>query len=59
MVTSKTLLKDYLTRWLENIRHDVRPKTLEGYESLVSFHLIPRLGKIKLGKLTPEHIGKA
>ena len=59
MVTSQMLFNDYLTQWLENIRHRVRPKTLEGYGSLIKVHIIPRLGKNKLDKLTPEQIGKA
>ena len=59
VVTAQMLLKDYLGQWLENIRHTVRPKTFEGYESLIRVHITPRLGHIKLGKLTPEHISRA
>jgi integrase len=59
LVTSQMLLKDYLTQWLENIKHQVRPKTLADYSDLVRCHLIPRLGQVRLNKLEPEHIQKA
>jgi integrase len=59
VVTARMLLKDYLAQWLENIQHRVRLKTFEGYESLIRVHVTPRLGHIKLGKLTPEQINKA
>ncbi len=59
VVTAQMLLRDYLVQWLDNIRHRVRPKTFEGYESLIRVHVAPRLGHIKLGKLTPELISKA
>ena len=52
------LLKDYLTQWLENIKHQVRPKRLADYSDLVRCHLIPRLGQVRLNKLEPEHIQK-
>ena len=59
MVTSRMLLGDYLTQWLENIQHRLRPQTFAGYESLIRVHVTPLLGRVKLGKLTPEHISKA
>ena len=59
LVTSKTPMRDYLTQWLGRIQHQVRPSTHAGYEGLVRVHLIPRLGHIKLGKLSPEHIERA
>lgn len=59
LTDSKILLKDYLAQWLESIRYQVRPKTLEDYESLVRLYLIPRLGRIQLGKLEPGDIEKA
>jgi integrase len=59
LVTSQMLLRDYLAQWLENIRHQVRPKTLADYEALVRCHLIPRLGQVHLNKLGPEHVQKA
>ena len=59
LVTSQTPLKDYLPQWLDDIRHQVRAKTLADYEVLVRCHLTPRLGHVRLGKLGPEHVQKA
>ena len=59
LTTSQMPLKDYLPHWLENIRHQVRTKTLVDYEVVVRLHITPHLGHIKLGKLEPEHIEKA
>jgi integrase len=59
LTTSRTPLKDYLAQWLENVRHQVRLKTLVDYESVVRLHITPHLGQIRLGKLEPEHIERA
>lgn len=50
---------DYITRYLDEVvRHNVRPKTYEAYESLVRVHIKPELGAIKLNLLRPDHIQK-
>ncbi len=59
LVTSSPPLRDYLVQWLQNIKHRVRPSTYEGYEVFVRIHLAPRLGNIKLRRLTPDHISRA
>ena len=47
----------YLARWLEDsVRPNQRPGTYERYSTLVRLRLIPSLGKIKLDKLTPQHV---
>lgn len=46
----------YLTEWLSHIRPHVRPSTYAGYESNVRLHLIPRIGKKKLGRLTVRDV---
>ena len=38
------------------MREDRRPKTYQGYESVVRLHLIPGLGKKRLGKLTAQDV---
>ena len=48
---------EYLTFWLSHIvREDRRPKTYQGYESVVRLHLIPGLGRKRLGKLTAQDV---
>src|SRR4051812_1804956 len=47
----------WLTHWVEKVAGpSVRPKTLAGYRTAVNRHLIPRIGRHRLDRLTPEHI---
>jgi integrase len=46
----------YLAEWLTHIRQHVRPSTYAGYESNVRLHLIPRIGKKKLARLTVRDV---
>src|SRR5688572_27698840 len=47
----------FLTCWLENVaRPRVRPRTLTTYEAAIERHITPNLGKIRLTKLTPQHL---
>lgn len=50
-----------LSRWMEQWRDDiapktVRPKTLEGYRTVVNGYIIPALGKKTLTKLTAQDV---
>ena len=49
-------LREYLDRWLLNIRDTVRQRTWERYEQIVRVHIKPTLGRIKLKGLTPTHV---
>ena len=50
-------LAEFLHRWLENdVRHSRRATTAEGYASVVHQHINPRIGGIRLQKLTPLHV---
>lgn len=46
----------YLAEWLAHIRQHVRPSTYAGYESNVRLHLVPRIGKRKLARLTVRDV---
>jgi len=53
-------VSEWLTTWLETIaRRKVRPSTLRRYRSLVDTHMIPRFGRVRLDRLTPERIEAA
>jgi integrase len=52
-------MKDYLNEWLELVKPTLKHKTYDAYEGFTRVHLIPRLGHIKLNKLTTEHINGA
>jgi integrase len=47
----------YLTeRWLPHMRSRVGTEAWERYESLVRVHVVPRCGRVKLGKLKAHHL---
>jgi integrase len=46
----------YLYRWLEHMRPRIRPSTWERYEILVRTHVVPRIGRVRLDKLRPNHL---
>ena len=48
---------EYLKRWLnDSVRGSVRASTHASYERQVGRYLIPAIGRVKLGKLTPAHV---
>jgi len=47
---------DYLEAWLRDTEPNVRPLTFASYADLARRHIIPRLGRIPLGKLTAQHV---
>jgi integrase len=53
----RTTVGEYLGLWLEDsVKTSVKPVTYESYRPLVRKHLIPSLGRNKLGDLTPEKV---
>jgi integrase len=49
----------HLRQWLKLKKPSLRPKTHDDYALMVNRYLIPRLGHIRLNKLSPEHINAA
>ncbi|MBE3010871.1 site-specific integrase [Microbispora sp. NEAU-D428] len=50
-------MAEYLAYWLKHIvMEERRPKTYQGYESVVRLHLVPVLGKKRLGKLNAQDV---
>jgi len=48
---------DFLEVWLkDSVARKVRPRTLQRYQEIIRLHLVPRLGRIPLAKLTPAHV---
>ena len=55
--TSGVTLERWLTHWLKEIApHEIRPKTLAGYASVVNGHVIPALGKKRLDAITADDV---
>jgi integrase len=44
----------FLGAWLEGIKANVRPSTFESYSERLNVHIIPKIGSIKLAKLSPQ-----
>ncbi len=49
-------ISQFLNSWLQTVKNEVRPATYIQYEVSVRCHLTPRLGRIQLTKLTPQHL---
>jgi len=49
-------VRDYLSYWLKAYVAELRPKTAEGYESVVRLHLVPGLGGKRLDKLSAQDV---
>ena len=48
---------EYLESWLEDVvRHRVGARTHDRYRGIVSTHLIPRLGAVRLSALRPDQV---
>jgi integrase len=48
---------EFLKRWLQHVvRPRVRPRTFVGYEAAIEHHISPHLGRVRLAKLTPQHL---
>jgi len=56
LVDERTTVSEFLSEWLDAVRHRLRPKTFRSYEQIVRVHLVPFLGAIPLAKLQPHHV---
>ena len=56
---SKTMVAQFLDRWLDHIRLRISPRTHERYSEIVRKNIIPALGAVLLTKLRPAQISEA
>lgn len=59
VATERLTVGSYLERWIGTVRPNVRASTFLRYSQLVRLHLVPRLGRIALAKLTPADCAAA
>ena len=53
----RLILAEYLRQWLDGYaKTNCSPRTVDGYQSIVSCHLIPNLGHIPLAHIQPQHV---
>jgi len=54
---ARQTVSQFLEDWLEkSVRPNVKPNTYRRYRSIVTTHLNPHLGKVRLQRLTPQHV---
>jgi integrase len=46
----------YLASWLETVMPQVRESAWISYEHRIRLYIIPRLGKVRLARLSPQHV---
>jgi integrase len=56
MLPADVNLAGYLERWLTDYGTTLRPTTLDSYREIVSVHLVPALGHVRLDRLTPSMV---
>lgn len=57
VINERLTMAEYLNRWLYEVaKQRTRPMTWRGYEQLVRVHILPSLGRVRLAKLTPQHV---
>jgi integrase len=49
-------VEKYLTEWLQAMEVVVRPRTWRRYEELIRRHAVPHVGRIRLTRLSAEHL---
>jgi len=53
---AKLTVKDYLEGWLKEKARQVKPRTVELYTHCIKAHIVPRIGRTQLSKLTPLNV---
>jgi integrase len=56
VVTERTTVAEFLASWLEAAQPTLRASTWRRYEQYVRVHAVPVIGRVKLSKLTPQHL---
>jgi len=57
VASDRTTLEAFLRQWLKDtVIPYLAPYTVSSYKSLIEIHLIPGLGRIKLGSLTAQEV---
>lgn len=57
VVNERLAVAEYMNRWLYEVaKQRTRPMTWRGYEHLVRLHILPTLGRVRLAKLSPQHV---
>ena len=56
LAPEKQTVAAFLPEWLESAKPGLKPRTIDDYDTVVRLHLVPTLGKVRLVRLTPQHV---
>ncbi len=56
LVAERQTVRQYMGHWLESTRPSLRPRTWLRYEQLLRLHVVPEIGKVRLVRLSPQHL---
>lgn len=56
VVPARETVRTYLETWLAGARATIRPRTFQGYESIIRVQLAPRIGHIPLTRLRAQDV---
>ena len=56
IVAEKQTVGEYLTAWLDGAAHSLAPRSITRYRGHIEHTLKPALGRIRLAKLSPQHV---
>ncbi|HEY5563161.1 MAG TPA: site-specific integrase [Clostridiaceae bacterium] len=49
-------LENFLEKYFDTVKQNLAPKTFVNYKCIANYHLIPKIGKMKLKQIKPLHI---
>lgn len=55
-VSEQQTTASYLRDWLASVEASLRPNTLSGYRKSLEKHVLPRIGAVRLARLTPRDV---
>lgn len=56
LTTTRLSVASFLDAWVSHIQKSRQPKTYELYEALIRNHVVPYIGRQRVGRLEPSHI---
>jgi integrase len=57
VASSDTTVESFLTMWLEqSVQGHKAPRTVESYTSIIDRHIVPEIGRYRIGRLDQSHV---
>lgn len=54
--SERQTVEQFLRQWLDTIRPTLEDSTFTRYEQYVRLHTVPHIGKVRLARVTPQHL---